>query len=87
MIQDTRYQNFKKEVEYELRNGPLNIQEIYKRIQRKYPTDCDDEEPCEHKGHFYQYGEWKHLVRDTLQRLQKEHVVCYDGKYDKRVHR
>jgi hypothetical protein len=87
MIQDTRYQKFKKEVEYKLRNGPLNIQEIYKRIQRKYPTDCDDKEPCEHKGNFYQYGEWKHLVRSALQGLQKEHVVRYDSKNDKWVHR
>ena len=86
MIQNTRYQKIKKEVEFELKNTPLNIQEIYKRIKIKYPTDCDDKEPCEHNGHFYQYGEWKHLVRDALQGLKKEHVVRYDSGDDKWVH-
>ncbi|MBN1470198.1 MAG: hypothetical protein JW925_00330 [Syntrophaceae bacterium] len=75
---ETRYIKFKKEVEILLKKSPLNIQAIYVEIQKKYPNECDDSESCEHKGHFYQYGEWKHLVRNALQGLKKEKIVFRD---------
>ncbi len=78
MKMETRYIIFKNEVEILLKKSPRNIQAIYSEIQKKYPNECDDREPCEHKGHFYQYGEWKHIVRNALQGLKKEKMVVYD---------
>jgi hypothetical protein len=86
MQQETRYQNFKNEIEFQLRSGGMNIQDIYRVIQLKYPSDCDDREPCEHKGHFYQYGEWKHLVRSALQKLKKDRLVKYHTGNDIWIH-
>ncbi len=75
---ETRYVKFKNEVEILLKESPMNIQAIYIEIQKLYPNECDDKEPCEHKGHLYQYGEWKHIVRNALQGLKKEKTVVYD---------
>ena len=86
MKMGTRYIIFKNEVEILLKKSPLNIQAIYIEIQKKYPNECDDREPCEHKGHFYQYGEWKHLVRNALQGLRKEKMVVHDPVKDLWVH-
>lgn len=74
----TKYIIFKKELEILLNKSPLDIQTIYVEIQKKYPKECDDREPCEHKGHFYQYGEWKHVLRNALQGLKKEKIVFRD---------
>ena len=76
-MKQSRYEKFKKEIEYILRKSPKTIHEIYKLIKEKFPSDCDDSEPCIHKGHFYQYGEWKHQVRNALQGLQKNKSVEY----------
>lgn len=76
---ETRYIMFKNELEVLLKKSSMNIQTIYSKIQKKYPNECDDTEPCEHKGHFYQHGEWKHLVRNALQGLKKEKMVVYDS--------
>ena len=78
----TRYLKFKNEIEFQLRNRPMNIHDIYRVIQSRYPSDCDDKEPCEHKGHFYQHGEWKHLVRDALKGLKKDRLVKYHAGKD-----
>lgn len=76
---ETRYIKFKNELEILLKKAPLDIQTIYVEVRKKYPKECDDTEPCEHKGHFYQDGEWKHVVRNALQGLKKEKMVVYDS--------
>ncbi|GAB4118126.1 MAG: hypothetical protein Kow00103_15250 [Candidatus Caldatribacteriota bacterium] len=82
MTQETRRQKFKREVVTLLNRGPMNIKDIYEAIQKKYPNDCDGREPCEHNGHFYQFGEWKHIVRDPLQGWKKVKKVIYDSEKD-----
>ena len=62
----------------------MYLHEIYDEIKTTFPSDCDDEEPCIHKGRLSQYGEWKHLVRSALEQLKKKHIVSYnriDRKY------
>jgi len=62
----------------------MDLHQIYDRIRVKFPSDCNDEEPCIHGGVFYQHGEWKHLVRSALEQLKREHTVSYskaDRKY------
>jgi hypothetical protein len=87
MTQHTRYQIFKDEVEILLKKTPMNIRAIYIKIQNKYPNECDDGEPCKHKGRFYQYGEWKHIVRNALQGLKKDKIVVYESKKNIWVHK
>ncbi len=79
MKQTTRYQKFKKALETGLDHSSMNIHEIYKTIKDSYPRDCDDNEPCIHKGHFYQDGEWRHEVRNVLQGLKKDGLVKYNA--------
>ncbi len=87
MTKETRYQIFKNEAEILLKKSPMNIRTIYIEIQKKYPTECNNREPCEHKGHFYQYGGWKHQVRDALQGLKKGEMVVYDSAKRMWVHK
>lgn len=86
MKQSTRYEKFKKEIEYSLRKSPMTIHEIYAIIKEKFPADCDDNEPCIHKGHFYQNGEWKHQIRNALQGLKKDGSVEYSARSQIWVH-
>jgi hypothetical protein len=78
LTNDSRYQNFKRSIEYMLRNEQMTVEQIYNNIRKTHSEDCDDEEPCKHKGKFYQYGEWKHLVRGALQGLKKQGTVGYN---------
>jgi hypothetical protein len=76
---DGRYVKFKGSIENMLRDGQMPINQIYEKIKVAYGDDCDDTERCEHAGIFYQYGEWKHLVRDALQALKRQGIVTYDS--------
>ena len=77
MVSETRYQKFLMYIPTILSESPMDLQEIYDRIRNKFPSDCNDAEPCIHEGHFYQHGEWKHLVRAALEQLRKQGRVSY----------
>lgn len=80
MQQSTRYQNFKRTLEARLSRSGMSVYDIYDIINHAHPRDCDENEPCVHRGHHYQNGEWRHIVRNVLQGLKKEGVVIYDLK-------
>ncbi len=75
MKHNTRYLRFKKALEARLGTRSMDIYEIYQIVKDAYPRDCDDSEPCIHKGHFYQNGEWRHDVRNALQGLKKDGLI------------
>lgn len=78
MVSETRYQKFLMYIPTILSDSPIDLQEIYDTIRNEFPSDCNDAEPCIHEGHFYQHGEWKHLVRAALEQLRKQRRVFYN---------
>lgn len=57
-------------------SGEKNIKEIYKSIQTKYPSHCDDTYLCsQHCKTTDDQPEWKHIVRSALQVLKKNGKV------------
>ena len=50
----------------------MDLQEYDKRVKTKFLSDCDDREKCIHQEVFYQYGEWKHLVRSAIEHLKEK---------------
>ena len=84
MSVETRYKKFLAYIPEILSESPMDLQQIYDKIKARFPLDCNDKELCIHKEVFYQYGEWKHLVRTALEHLKREHAVLFnkaDGKY------
>lgn len=84
MSSETRYKRFLEYIPEVLSEAPVDLQHIYNGIKAKFPSDCNDKELCVHQEVFYQYGEWKHLVRTALEHLKKEGTILFDksdGKY------
>jgi hypothetical protein len=77
MVSETRYKKFLMYIPTILSESTMDLQEIYDAIKNEFPSDCNDAEPCIHEGHFYQHGEWKHLVRAALEQLRKQLRVTY----------
>jgi hypothetical protein len=48
------------------------LHDIYRSVKLAAEDECDDSEPCEHKGHTYVGPEWWHDVRWALQDLKAD---------------
>lgn len=64
-----------------LGNEPINILQVYARVNAKYPDLCDDEYLCsEHCKKGNNQPEWKHAVRSGMQTMKKRGIAFRTGK-------
>jgi hypothetical protein len=55
-----------------IERGTREINEIYELVQHEFPDFCDDDYPCPHlRNAGLHQPEWKHTVRNALQRSKK----------------
>jgi hypothetical protein len=62
--------------------GEHHIDDIYARVKTEFPLLCDDQYFCsENCNAGNNQSEWKHTVRNALQRLKKlDQNIAFTGK-------
>ena len=72
-IESELYQNLKESVFNFVPIGVVHIENIYELVRNNFPNLCDDDYFCsEHCRQGNNHPEWKHVVRDVLDKLKSE---------------